>query len=221
MTQIGIQPIVLKDVILTIGADTYEKNVSAVAFNPSSSVVKWKGLNPTAVFSDVTTADWECALTFAQDWLTPASLSQLLFTTAEGTVLPASFKPRSGSGPSFTANLISTPGSIGGAVDSIADSTVTLGMTGKPALVLPGGVPLIALVNPVSGGIAGGNLVQIFGSGFTGATAVKFGAVAATTFTVISDSLIVAVPSAQAAGAKAATVTTPAGISIASPYTYV
>lgn len=220
MPQITIQPLILKDVVLTIGADTYEKNVSAVAFTPSASVIKWKGLNPQAVFSDTTIADWECALTFAQDWLTPASLSLLLYNAIEGTALPASFKPRAGAGPAFTATLIATPGNIGGAVDSVAESTVTLGMSGKPALILAGGLPLIALLTPISGPIAGGNMVQIFGTGFTGATAVRFAGVAATSFTIVSDSLIIAIPSAQAAGLKAATVTTAAGTSLTSAYTY-
>lgn len=220
MAQIGIQPVVMKDVVMALGADSYEKNLSAVAFNPASSLVKWKGLSPSAVFSDVTTADWECAITFAQDWLTPASLSQLLFSAVEGSQLAATFKPRSGSGPSFSATLIITPGSIGGAIDSVMDSTVTLGVTAKPVLILAGGVSLIASVTPATGAPAGGNLVQIFGAGFTGATVVKFGTVNATNFIIVSDSLIIATPSAQTAGIKNITVTTPAGVSVAATYTY-
>jgi hypothetical protein len=78
-------------------------------------------------------------------------------------------------------------------------------------------VPVITSATP--SGVAVGNLVQIQGQGFTGATLVKFGAVAATVYQVASDSLIYAVMPAGSAGAAAVTVTNPTGISAA--FTYV
>jgi hypothetical protein len=50
--------------------------------------------------------------------------------------------------------------------------------------------PVIASITPAT--VKVGELIQITGSGFTGATGVKFGATPATAFTVVSDSLIVA-----------------------------
>lgn len=127
-------PLVLKDVILTIGTDNFEKHVSAVTFTPSSSQVTWQGLSPDATFSDVTTATWTCSLEIVQDWSTSNSLCRYLFEN-EGDHVAATFKPVSGSGPSFTATLIITPGAIGGTVNAVATQSVTLGCEGRPTLV--------------------------------------------------------------------------------------
>ena len=219
MAQIGIAPIVLKDCTLKIGADNYETNVSSVEFVPTASSVTWKGLTPTAQFTSVGGATWVANLAYAQDWDTPNSLSQYLYDN-EGASIVADFAPRNG-GPGFRATLVITPGSIGGAVDTVAVATASLGVQGKPARITAGsGVPTITTANPTNGAIAGGNQVQITGRGFTGATSVKFGTVEATNRVVVNDSLIVAIAPAQAAGSKPVTVTNASGVSVASPYTY-
>jgi hypothetical protein len=51
-------------------------------------------------------------------------------------------------------------------------------------------LPTVTSVHTYAGPDAGGNTVDIYGAGFTGATNVAFGGVAASTFTVKSDSLI-------------------------------
>lgn len=84
--------------------------------------------------------------------------------------------------------------------------------------------PLLSAIVPAIGnaapsGAAAGAQVSIYGSGFTGATLVKFAAVTATQFTVISDGLIVAVMPAGTAGSAPITVTTPGGTSAAYGYT--
>jgi hypothetical protein len=73
--------------------------------------------------------------------------------------------------------------------------------------------PAVTGVSPSSGSTAGGTTVTVTGSGFTGATAVTFGSVAATSFTVNSDSSITATAPPQAAGIVDITVTTSAGTS--------
>lgn len=84
--------------------------------------------------------------------------------------------------------------------------------------------PTIAALNPANGPITGGTSVTITGTNFTGATAVKFGNVAATSFTVNSATKITAVaPAVPQSAEVAVTVTTPNGISmasVASTYTY-
>lgn len=130
-----IVPIVLNDVVLTVAADNYEAHVSRVEFVPSASVVKWKGLTPASVFNFSTLADWVLNLEYAQDWATASSLSQYLFDN-EGTSKVVTFKPKkpaTGTAPTWTATVIVTPGSIGGAVDSVATASVSLGVQGKPA----------------------------------------------------------------------------------------
>jgi uncharacterized repeat protein (TIGR03803 family) len=70
--------------------------------------------------------------------------------------------------------------------------------------------PKITTFSPTSGSI--GTLVTINGSGLIQATAVKFGTVTATTFTVISDSKVTAdVPSELSPGAVTISITTPGG----------
>ncbi|MDY0811845.1 PxKF domain-containing protein [Kitasatospora purpeofusca] len=77
--------------------------------------------------------------------------------------------------------------------------------------------PAVTAVAPAQGPVAGGTTVTLTGTDFTGATAVTFGTVPATAFTVESDSRITATaPAATAVGTVDITVTTPAGTSTAS-----
>ncbi|MEW6644196.1 MAG: putative Ig domain-containing protein [Pseudomonadota bacterium] len=73
---------------------------------------------------------------------------------------------------------------------------------------------------PNSGPTGGGTSVTITGTGFLGASAVKFGATNATSFTVNSTTQITAVSPAGAAGAVSLTVTAPGGTA-STTYTYV
>lgn len=77
----------------------------------------------------------------------------------------------------------------------------------------PSTVPVVTAISPANGSIAGGAAVTVTGTGFTGATSVNFGTVAATSFTVASDTSITAVAPALAAGPNDVTVVTPAGTS--------
>jgi hypothetical protein len=78
-------------------------------------------------------------------------------------------------------------------------------------------VPAVTSVSPGTGSTAGGTTVTINGANFTGATAVKFGAVAATSFTVNSNGTITAISPAGAAGTVDVSVTTPNGASSVNP----
>jgi hypothetical protein len=132
MAQINVQPLYLKDVILTVDGDTYEKHVSGVTITPSVATATFKGLEPTATFSQASTATWMLDLTFVQDWETEDSLSAYLFNNA-GEEVTMSFKPESGSGGTFSATVIIVPGSVGGTVDAYATSTVSLPVQGQPS----------------------------------------------------------------------------------------
>ena len=71
----------------------------------------------------------------------------------------------------------------------------------------------VARVSPVNGPAAGGTKVTIKGTGFSGATAVRFGGVAATSFSVKSGTKIKAV-SPAGTGITHITVSTPAGTNV-------
>ena len=84
--------------------------------------------------------------------------------------------------------------------------------------------PTIQKITPRAGSTLGGNRVTIVGSGFTGATSVSFGSVAATSFSVQSDQEIVAVTPAEPVGNVDVSVVAPAGTTPAADpadfYTY-
>ncbi len=76
--------------------------------------------------------------------------------------------------------------------------------------------PVVTGLSPTGGGTAGGTMVNVYGghfAGTTGVTGVKFGANNATAYTVVSDSHIVAVAPAGAAGTVQVTITNPGGTS--------
>lgn len=105
--------------------------------------------------------------------------------------------------------------------------SVTISFTGTDvalaAITNPGvaaTVPLILSALPTA--IAVGGVVTITGSGFASTiatTGVKFGATNATSWSVVSDSVIVAVMPAGSAGAANVTVTNAVGVSTAFAYT--
>nr|WP_308343867.1 IPT/TIG domain-containing protein [Streptomyces sp. MK37H] len=81
-------------------------------------------------------------------------------------------------------------------------------------------VPVLASVSPGQGPVGGGNTVTLMGSGFTGATAVRFGSTPASSFTVVSATQITAVAPAGS-GTVQVTVTGPGGTSSGVAYSYV
>jgi hypothetical protein len=124
-------------------------------------------------------------------------------------------------GVTFTGTNTSVTPTILSAT-SIRAVVPTGATTGKITVTNPAGsrqstanflvLPAIAAIAPTSG--SAGSSVTISGQSFTGATAVRFGTVPATSFTVDSDTQITAVVPATAptgAGAKIS-VTTPGGV---------
>jgi hypothetical protein len=136
MATIAVTPIVLKDAIVSIDADDYAAAVSVVTLTPTAQVINFTGLKPGAVFSDVSQATWACGLTFAQDWGVETSLSRYLFDH-EGETVDAVIASQDGIGTSWEVSLIITPGAIGGTVNQVPTSTVTLGVQGRPVPVDP------------------------------------------------------------------------------------
>ncbi|WP_245714205.1 beta strand repeat-containing protein, partial [Nocardia vaccinii] len=108
--------------------------------------------------------------------------------------------------PAGTGSVNTTVTTAGGTSNSVTYSYV-------PA-------PVVGTVSPNQGPETGGNTVTLTGTGFTGTTAVHFGPNAAVSFTVVSDTEIIAVAPAGT-GAGDITVTTPGGSSVPVPYTYV
>jgi hypothetical protein len=111
-------------------------------------------------------------------------------------------------------------GPTGVAVD--AGDNIFVVDTGHNALKEILALPAVTALVPPAGSLAGGNVVTITGAHLTGATAVSFGATAASSFTVVSDTQVTATAPAGS-GTVDVRVTTPNGTSIAAPadrYTY-
>jgi len=130
-----------------------------------------------------------------------------------GTTLAPAFTVLSASqitatAPAGTGNVLVTVTTPGGTSNGVA-----FGYSSTPAPVLSG-------VSPVQGPTAGGTTVTLTGSGLSGATAVRFGSVLASSFTVVSSTQITAVAPPGAAGAVQVTVTGPGGTSNGVTYTY-
>lgn len=134
MPEIDVEPIILQDCIIEIDGDDFAAAISTAELTPTASTVNFKGLKRTSTHTFPTVATWALNLTFAQDWVAPDSLSNYLFDN-EGETKAAKLKPQSGVGPSFEVNVVITPGSVGGAVDTVAVSTITLGVSGRPERV--------------------------------------------------------------------------------------
>ena len=105
-----------------------------------------------------------------------------------------------------SAYAIST-GTGTGTVTALNDGYVAAGIATAP-------LPQVTGISPNGGAPAGGNQVTVTGTGFTGATAVDFGAVAATAFTVNSATSITATVTPGTAGTVDVTVTGAAGASL-------
>jgi len=73
--------------------------------------------------------------------------------------------------------------------------------------------PAVTSLSPATGLAAGGTAVTLTGTGFTGATSVKFGATAATAVTVVNPTTITCTSPAHTAGTVDVQVTTPNGAS--------
>lgn len=75
-------------------------------------------------------------------------------------------------------------------------------------------LPVIASISPATGPIAGGTIVTLTGTGFTGATAVNFGTTAGTDLSVAGDTTLTVTSPPLPAGQVDITVVTPAGTSV-------
>lgn len=131
MADITPTPLYLKDVILTVDGDTYEKAVSSVTLTPAVAMATFKGLDEAAVYNESGAATWNADIVYVQDWDSIHSFSAYLFAN-QGSKVTMTFKPKSLSGGTFSATVLIVHGSIGGTVDAFATSTVSMPVEGQP-----------------------------------------------------------------------------------------
>jgi hypothetical protein len=192
--------------------------------------VNW-GLTINPIQIDKNTMDFAFNGQFDTDggYIVPAAaggLERALFLLAtDGTGALGFYLPNSsvtlGDAPSITTDdFFELP--LAASIQTVDDSVIA-SAGGKAAIMkiyktgLTSGKPFVATATPTS--VTAGGQVVISGSGFTGASNVKFGAVNASSFIVVSDTTIVAIMPAGSAGSAAITVTNAQGTSNAFPYT--
>jgi hypothetical protein len=114
------------------------------------------------------------------------------------------------SGPTSTSVTVTAPAST-----AVGATTVVINAPGGSA----GGtytydaLPTVSGISPAQGSENGGTSVTLTGTGFTGATAVKFGATNGTSLNVVSNTSITVTSPVHAVGPVDVTVVTPAGTS--------
>ncbi|MEU1471779.1 IPT/TIG domain-containing protein [Streptomyces sp. NPDC005761] len=102
---------------------------------------------------------------------------------------------------------------------AVAVTATTVGGTSGPLFFYYLNAPSLLSVSPAGGPASGGTGVVLIGTGLTGATAVTFGSIPATSYTVNSATQITAV-TPPGTGSVGCTVTGPGGTSNAVSYTY-
>lgn len=135
MAQIAVKPILLNDVDLLLGADNYEAHVSKAELVPNTPTAKFKGMTPSSSKNVVGTPDWMFNIDHAQDHETALALSLYLLANV-GKEVTVKMKPKKPASPAtaamYTFTIVVVPGSIGGAVDTVATSSVSLPVDGQP-----------------------------------------------------------------------------------------
>src|SRR5262249_45354652 len=81
-----------------------------------------------------------------------------------------------------------------------ANGTSTVSQSDRFTFIVPGAAPTVTGLDTSSGSTAGGDIVTITGTHFTGATGVSFGGTAVPQFLVVSDTSLVAVSPAGTDG---------------------
>ncbi|HWD55693.1 MAG TPA: Ig-like domain-containing protein [Acidimicrobiales bacterium] len=118
-----------------------------------------------------------------------------------------------GSGTELTAR---NPSDVAGTVDvtvTVGDQTSAVNRPSDQFTYVVASTPTVSSISPSVGPITGGTAVTISGSNLGTATAVDFGSVSATSFTVNPDGTVTAVTPHALAGLVHVTVTTPSGTS--------
>ena len=138
MSVIEVRPFIMRNAIVSFGTDDFAKAVSTAKIVPTSGQSEFKGLKPSAVFTFPQATLYALELSYAQDWSAETSLSRYLFDH-KGEQVPFTLNPDDTTGmtpgvgsTSWTGVVALTSGDIGGDVDSVAVTTVTLGIVGEP-----------------------------------------------------------------------------------------
>jgi hypothetical protein len=138
----------MRNAIVQLGADDFAYAVSTATIENSSGTTDFKGLKPPAVVTVPQATTYVLSLTYAQDWQSATSLSRYLWEH-KGETVPFTLNPDDTSldatlGSTSWAGLVAiAPGNVGGDVDAVATSSVSLGIVGEPVPTFTAGTPAV------------------------------------------------------------------------------
>jgi len=203
------------------GSNTVTVTFNQSAASPDVRVLEYSGADTTNPL-DVTAGASGTGLTGNSGSATTTSANELVFGAG------MTFDMYNAAGSGFTNWVITNFGDIAEdtGVTSTGSYNATAGMRSSAAWVMQmatfrasgqgssNPAPTVTGIGPSSGPASGGTGVTITGTGFTGASVVRFGSISAS-YKVESATTISAVSPAQADGTVEVTVTTPSGTSAA------
>lgn len=138
MATITPTPYILRDMLVTIGADEFAAAIDQLTITPKPSPQVFQGGRPSAKFMELPEPDWDVAIQYAQDNAT-TSLTRYLHDN-QGKTVVMKFQPKAGTlsaaNPAVTVSVLIVPGTLGGTIGQHAKSTVTLPATNQPAFVV-------------------------------------------------------------------------------------
>ena len=192
---------------------------SAIAVTPDQAPIARLSVTPGATGSPTTFDASASTVTFG-------TIASYAWDFGDGTtdVTTTPITTHTYDGGSYTASVTLTS-SAGTSTERVFNGQTMMRNGGPQARataligsVVQLGAPIVSIVSPSAGLVAGGDSVNILGSGFTGATAVSFGGIPAASFIVNGDNSITATtPAALAAGAVDVKVTNSVGASAITP----
>ena len=206
-------------------AQTFNVNVTAV--NDAPSFTKGANENVLEGSGAHSVPGWATAISSGPPdesaqtitFLVTGNSNSALFSVAPSVATDGTLSYTLATGAFGTSTITLVAKDTGGTANGGADTSAPQTFTISAAQL----APTVSAVSPASGPTAGGTTVTITGTDLTGATAVKFGAGAATSFTVNSATSITATAPPASAGTIDVTVTTSAATSatnLADQYTY-
>lgn len=135
MSVVGLQPITLKDATLTVAEDDFTAAIGQVMFVPQVQW-SWTEADICSPFSYPVYEGirWTVTVGYAQDWVTPGSLSRYLIEHAAQT-RTVTFVPNNDPDVhAVQADVMIVPGQYGGVPNQHLTATVTMPCFEEPRL---------------------------------------------------------------------------------------
>lgn len=130
MAQVAATPTAVKNMLVKIGADSFELHANNVKWSKNTTQVEWQGGTPSANYVDVVESTHACAINLVHDYQNEDSLFNFLIDH-EGETAVVTYRPDAEGDFVQTATLTLVAPDTGGEMRKHHESTVTCPST-KP-----------------------------------------------------------------------------------------